>query len=94
MINALDEIRKKLRNDPPTMARLRDALERVSLNGAEYVSATDATSLRNWLIEIYAIPADEFDDVPIKDLLRLGRKILAGNVSEPKPWHCILPMVE
>jgi hypothetical protein len=76
MINAF---RLRLSHDPQTMARMKEALKRVSLNGTGYVSMTDAISLRNWLIEEYSFPANEFDNISINDLKLLGSEILASN---------------
>lgn len=74
----LDDIRERLMSDPTTKARLKEALERVSMSGTGDVSLTDGISLRNWVIEVYKLPVDYFDDVLIKDLAALGREILAS----------------
>ena len=62
--------------DPVTKARLKEALERISI-GSNDVSMTDAIILRNWLMEIYDLPLSYFDEVYIiRDLEALGREIL------------------
>lgn len=76
----IEDLKTRLQGDPATVARLKAGLERVSMNGMGYVSMTDSISLRNWLIQVYGLPVDYFNDVYVHDLKALGEAILKGSL--------------
>ena len=75
----IEIVRGKLDRDPGARQKLREALERVSMGGDGYVSMVDSISLANWLIQIFDIRQDAFEDVYIKDLKKLGVEILCSH---------------
>ena len=79
-VSSLGGIRSRLMSDSITKARLKEAMEHVSMNGTGYVSLTDAVSLANWLIEVYHLPSDYFTGTYTKEPKALGEEIQRGLI--------------
>lgn len=80
MDDNLEAIRERLADDPTMIRKLKAALQDVSSAGS--VSMTDAVSLRDWLIELYELPQNYFDDIYIKDLKILAEDILEDQIEQ------------
>jgi len=78
----MEDMKARLQADPVNRARLKAALEKVSMGGIGYVSMTDSISLRNWLCEVYELPVSTFDTVPILQLKAMGEAMLAEGPGE------------